>query len=158
MVNNRIAKYIKEMSPSMAKVVIVSDVSEQKVTLTIQGSCLVWRWKDSGLLCPGSSNSLMVDPLAAETLILKDIEEFLGMEGVSTEEVAHIDSGGNVLSSVYFHPKCLGEPTYPSVLAKTMVRHTYSKYCDAGRKISVEMIGEAISCGALGALLSLINL
>jgi len=155
---NRIAKYIREMSSAMAKVVIVSDMLNQRTTLSIKGESLTWQWREDGLVCPGASIALQIHPLAAEAIMLEEIEEFLGMEGVGEDEVAYINESGGKLDGAYLHPLCLGEPTYKLILAKEVLKNLYSRFQERGRKINEDLIGESISYGALEPFLSLVNM
>ena len=155
---NRIAKYIREMEPVMAKVVVVTDMVNQRVVLSIKGEMLSWQWQDDGLVCPGATSPLAVHPLAAETIVEDEIEEFLGLEGIGRSEVTFVNSDGSQLDSAYMHPLVLGEPTYRSILAKETLKELYARYREQGRQLTEALIGHSISVGALGPFLSLVNL
>jgi hypothetical protein len=155
---NRIAEYLREMDSAVAKVVVVSDVPGERVTLSIGGEKLIWLWRADGLLRPGAHESLPVHPLAAEVLVAEEIEEFLGLEGVGENEVIYVSPDGQPIDGIFFNPACLGDLTYRSVFAKETLKRLHLRYREQGRKVTQELIGDAISCGALGAFLSLVNL
>lgn len=156
--NNRIAKYLREMDQDVAKCVIVSDIRGERVVLSMHGQHLIWSWKDGGVESPGAVCSISVHPIAAESIVIDEIGEFLSMEGVEETDIAYVDTWGHELSNVYFHPNVIGEPTYNNILKKEKVRELYSRFKEQNCKISVELIGEAICFDILGAFLSLVNL
>ncbi len=158
MSKNRIAKYLKELNQPVAKVAIVSDILRGTVTLSISGQHLIWMWVDDGLICPGAAEPIPIHPLAAEALVMSEIDEFLSLEGVGEDEVIKIDTAGCQLSDIFFHPPFLGEPTYEHVLAKVKLKDLYIKYCDESNDLTEYLIGQAISYGVLDELLSLVNL
>lgn len=155
---NRIAKYIREMDSTVAKVVVVTDMLNQRVVLSIKGETLTWQWVDEGLLCPGASTPIAVHPLAAEVIVEDELNEFLGMEGIGENEVIYVSADGTSMDSAYMHPIVLGEPTYRLILARETLKRLYRTYGEQGRKLTEDLIGESISVGALGAFLTLINL
>lgn len=155
MAKNRIAKYFKE--ELTIKVVIVSDLINERIVLSTGGASLIWKWEKDGLLRPGAIESVKVHPLAAEALAISEIEDFLNIEGLTGNEVIFIDDGGQKLDNMHLDPKCLGKPTYDSVLRKMLIKTIYDEY-RRDFKVTEELVGKAISCGALGAFLSLVNL
>ena len=156
---NRIAKYIREIeSKPVAKVVVVNDLAGQMVTLSINGEHLVWQWTPEGLLGPGAAKPLEIHPLAAETVVIDEMTEFLGLEGIGPEEVVYVTSAGTKLDGVFLHPVELGEPTYISLIKKEALTILFFTYKDGERKLTETLIGESISHGVLGPFLSLVNM
>lgn len=158
MSKNRIIQYLKEVEPlPQARCVVVSNLENESVGLSIQGNILEWKWRD-GLISPGSSKPLGIHPLAAEAMVDREIEEFLSMEGISEGEVIYVDPEGTGLDGVVFHPICLGEQDYRITLKKDKINDLFYKYVENNFKLSEKMVGDAISFGVLEPFLSLVNL
>lgn len=174
--NNRIKKYFEDEkveSPRehkvpqkdtfdgpLARCVIVSDIYGQRVVMSVDGTQLIWQWsdRDDGLYCPGTDEPVKIDSLAAESLVHEEVFQFLAIQNINQSEVIYVNTGGEKIDGVFFHPKCAGELNYDTGLKKEKINELYKRYIMDGDNISEELIGEAISFGVLKPFLSLINL
>jgi len=153
---NRILNYLKS-SPPRAECVVISDVPGFKITMSYNGTKLIWGWKN-GLVCPGSISPLLIHPLAAEALVTEELISFFKMEGIDIDKVIYVDSGGESIDGVMMSPPELGVINFDVILKKIKIKELYDRFIDEGDMLSEEVIGEAISYGVLSPFLSLVNL
>jgi len=154
--SNRILKYLKS-APPIAECVVISDISHGRVILSYDGTKMLWKW-DNGLICPGASTPLPIDPLAAEALITEEMTAFLKMEGVNLDKVIYVSPAGEKIDGIIISPQELGVINFDIVLKKDKIKELYERLIDEDDNLSEEIVGEAISYGVLSPFLSLVNL
>lgn len=146
-----------------ATCVIISDEKQDRVIVSFRGEKLIWHWKtypngSYGLECPGASESVSMDPLAAEAFVEEEISQFLSIEGIGEDEIVYVDSTGTKVEGVRLNPPQLGEMTFQTLFKKEKLKQLYDMFLSHGDNLTEEIVGEAISAGVLKALLSLVNL
>lgn len=155
---NRIKEYIKDMKDNPEIFcVVVSDLIDNRVILSYKGEKIVWEWRN-GLHCPGSSEILQVHPLAAQALITEELNQLFRMEGIESESILYVDSGGSGTEGVEMAPPELGNITSDILYKRDVVQELYEQYLGENDGLTEEIIGKAIGCGVLTPLLSLVNL
>jgi hypothetical protein len=154
--NNRIAKYFDTIPE--AKCVVTSNFLANKITMSYLGNKFVWEWASNGLICPGNPHPLEIHPLAAEALIVEEINAFFCIEGVAAEEVIFINQKGESIGDIILSPPEIGSVTWDIALKKNKIRELFERYTEQEDCLSEEIIGEAISFGVLAPFLTLVNL